>query len=162
METVELGVVLMFPATVVPEPGIASRTGDLPAHGAGSIIVIIATDAPLIPGQCARLAQRAGLGIARTGGVGEHFSGDLVLAFATGNAGLPTLDYGAAAPTAVSLRMLVDAHITALFDAVVEATEEAIVGALFAGETMSGRWGTAHALPADETVALLTRLGRSH
>ena len=54
----------------------------------GSIIVVVATDAPLLPHQCARLAQRAALGIARTGGAGENSSGDLLLAFATGNRGL--------------------------------------------------------------------------
>ena len=56
-----------------------------PARGAGSIIIVVATDAPLLPHQCRRLAQRAGFGVARTGGVGEHTSGDLFLCFATGN-----------------------------------------------------------------------------
>ena len=56
--------------------------------GSGSIIVLLATDAPLLPGQCERLARRAGFGIARTGGMGEHSSGDFALCFATGNAGL--------------------------------------------------------------------------
>ena len=65
-------------AKVVPLPGV-------PDEGAGSIIVVVATDAPLLPHQCARLAQRAALGIARTGGVGEDSSGDLLLAFAVGN-----------------------------------------------------------------------------
>ena len=149
-----------FGMDVVPEPDVAGECGGRPPHGAGSIIVIVATDAPLLPGQCARLAQRAGLGIARTGGAGEHYSGDLFLAFATGNRSMPTLDYGAAVPTTVELRMLVDDHITPFFDAVIEATEEAIVSALFAGETMAGRWGTAHALPIEDVVAILDRAGR--
>jgi D-aminopeptidase len=145
-----------FPATVVPTPGAAPQ----PHPGAGSIIAIVATDAPLLPGQCARLAQRAGLGVARTGGVGEHYSGDLFLAFATGNRSLPSLDYGSDPPITAELRMLVEGHMTPLFDAVVEATEEAIVSALFAGTTMAGRRGTAHALPARETIAILADAGR--
>ena len=62
---------------------------DPAAPGAGSIIVLVATDAPLLPGQCERVARRAAFGIARTGGVGEHWSGDLILAFSTANRGLP-------------------------------------------------------------------------
>jgi D-aminopeptidase len=129
-------------------------------EGSGSIIVVIATDAPLLPHQCQRIAQRAGLGIARTGGVGEHTSGDLFLCFATGNRGLTAGELGHADPLTVPLTMpltmLTDAYITALFDAVVEATEEAIVNALFSAETMVGRDGiTAHALPADLAVPLL-------
>jgi D-aminopeptidase len=152
----------------IPVPAVGGeRAGQVPASGsgqpapgAGSIIVIIATDAPLLPGQCARLAQRAGLGVARTGGVGEHYSGDLFLTFATGNRSLPSLDYGSEPPVTIELRMLVEGQITPLFDAVVEATEEAIISALFAGETMAGRWGTAHALPVQETIAMLADAGR--
>lgn len=104
------------------------------------------------------LAQRAGLGIARLGAGGEHFSGDLLLAFATGNRGLPVSDYGADAPRTVPLQMLSDTHITALFDAVADATEEAILNALLAAETMTGRDGiTAYALEA----AALTEALRS-
>jgi D-aminopeptidase len=124
--------------------------------GAGSIIVLVATDAPLLPHQCARLAQRAGLGIARTGGVGENDSGDIFLAFATGNAGLRAEALGAEAPHAIELRMLPNERITPLFDAVVDATEEAIVNVLLAAETMTGRDGvTAHALPAERLAELL-------
>src|SRR6185295_480445 len=65
------------------------RRGRTVLPGSGSIIVVIATDAPLLPHQCERLAQRAGLGIARAGGTGGHTSGDLFIAFATGNR-LPT------------------------------------------------------------------------
>jgi D-aminopeptidase len=126
----------------VPDP-----YGRVPPGG-GSIIVLVATDAPLLPVQCERLAQRAGLGIARVGGVGEHSSGDLFLAFSTGNRGLPSADYGADAPLSIPVRMLANNYITALFDAVVEATEEAIVNALCAAETMTGaRGATAYELP---------------
>ena len=72
---------------VVPSPWDEERlpTSGLPPAGSGSIIVVVATDAPLLPHQCERLAQRAGLGIARAGGTGGHTSGDLFIAFATGN-----------------------------------------------------------------------------
>jgi D-aminopeptidase len=137
---------------------IAAPLPSAPAEGGGSIIVVVATDAPLLPHQCARLAQRAGLGIARLGAGGEHFSGDLFIAFATGNRGVPASDYGAAGPATVQLTMLADTHITPLFDAVVDATEEAILNALLAAKTMTGRNGvTAHALTAYALAEALTR-----
>ncbi len=126
----------------IPVPADSGDAGP----GAGSIIVIVATDAPLLPHQCARLAQRPGLGIARTGGVGEHTSGDLFLCLATGNRGM-TPGAVTSGTTAFTLTMLADAHITPLFDAVVEATEEAIVNALLAADTTAGRDGlVAHGL----------------
>ena len=119
--------------------------------GAGSIIGIVATDARLLPHQCDRLAQRVGLGVARMGGLGENSSGDLFLAFATGNRGLVTTD------GEVALRMLPNERIDGLFAAVVDATEEAILNALLAAETMTGRNGnTVHALEPElllETLA---------
>jgi D-aminopeptidase len=143
------------PPSEVPLPGAASRTG------AGSIIAVVATDAPLLPTQCKRLAQRVGLGIARTGGVGEHYSGDIFIAFSTANRGLPAVEMGDTSPLTVTLTMLSNPHITSLFDAVVEATEEAIVNALLAAETMTGRDGiTAHALGADRLAALMRRHNR--
>lgn len=128
-----------------------------PAQGGGSIIVVIATDAPLLPHQCERLAQRSGLGIARLGAGGEHFSGDLFIAFATGNADLPASDYGGKCPTVVPVSMLTDGHITELFDAVTDATEEAILNALLSAETITGRDGiTAHALTPELLAEALT------
>jgi D-aminopeptidase len=125
------------------------------AQGGGSIIVVVATDAPLLPHQCTRLAQRASFGIARTGGVGEHFSGDLVLAFATGNR-LRGSDYGAPVPDTQPVTMFSDAGIDPLFDAVVEATEESILNALVAAQTMTGRDDTrAHAIPHERLVKVL-------
>jgi D-aminopeptidase len=133
----------------IPESEVPGPYGGVPA-GAGSIIVLVATDAPLLPVQCERLAQRAGLGIARVGGVGENSSGDLFLSFCTGNRGLPSADYGAEAPLTIPVEMLANNYITPLFDAVVEATEEAIVNALCAAETMTGVNGsTVHQLPLD-------------
>jgi D-aminopeptidase len=143
-----------IPADVVPLPGAPG------AQPGGSIIVLVATDAPLLPGQCERLAQRAGLGIARVGGVGENSSGDLFLCFATGNRGLPAGDLASENPLTVPLKMVPNGHITPLFDAVVEATEEAILNALCAAETMSGHGGTvAHELPADLLVDAMARRG---
>ncbi len=136
-----------IPVGEVPAPGPAE-----PAVG-GSIIAVVATDAPLLPGQCERLAQRAGLGVARMGGVGEDSSGDLFLAFATGNGGL-------ASSAPVSVRMLANEQMTPLFDAVVEATEEAIVNALCVAGTMTGRDGaTAYELPLERAREILARRG---
>jgi D-aminopeptidase len=111
------------------------------AEAEGSIIVVVATDAPLLPHQCTRLAKRSALGIARTGGAGENSSGDFALAFATGN----RLRNG----ESVSVEMLANERIDPLFIATIEATEEAIVNALLSAETMTGRSGTVHALPVD-------------
>jgi D-aminopeptidase len=122
---------------------------------AGSIIVVLATDAPLLPHQCQRLAQRAGLGVARTGGAGEHSSGDLFIAFATGNRGLAVEDRASGRPFSRELRALEDAWISPLFWAAVEATEEAIVNALVAAKTMAGADGhVAHRLPHDRLVEI--------
>ncbi len=105
--------------------------------GMGSIVVILATDAPLLPHQCQRLAQRASIGIARTGGGTEDSSGDVFLAFATGNRDLPTADYGRKdAPFTTGLSMVNNDHISGLFAAAAEAVEEAIINVLLAGEDM--------------------------
>ena len=126
----------------------------------GLAALVVGADAPLLPGQCERLAQRAGLGIARVGGVGENSSGDLFLCFATGNRGLPAGDIAANNPLTVPLRMVPSGHITPLFDAVVEATEEAILNALCKAETMTGHQGTvAYELPTDLLVGTLERRG---
>jgi len=132
-----------------------------PAPGSGSIIVIVATDAPLLPHQCERLAQRAGLGIARMGGTGANSSGDLFLAFATGNDGLPHTSFAEDGRTTVDVRSVNDHVIGGLFDAVIEATEEAIVNALVAAETMTGVSDhRVEALPHDRLVQLLRKYNR--
>jgi D-aminopeptidase len=107
-------------------------------QGAGSIIAIVATDAPLLPHQCRRLAQRAGLGVARTGGAGENSSGDGFLCFSTANRNLPANALDADPPRTFDVTVLADDYIDPLFYAVIEATEEAIVNALVAGESMTG------------------------
>jgi D-aminopeptidase len=126
--------------------------------GSGSIIGIVATDAPLLPLQCRRLAQRASFGVARTGGVGENSSGDLFLAFATGNRGMARLADDA--PAVADVRTLANSAMNPLFDAVVEATEEAILNAILASPTMTARGRTAHALPTDRLLAALEKYGR--
>jgi D-aminopeptidase len=130
--------------------------------GSGSIIGILATDAPLLPHQCARLAQRAGLGVARVGGTANNSSGDLFLAFATGNRGMPSaVADPSSAPPVADVRMVPDSRMTPLFKAAVEATEAAIVNALLAAETMTGRDGvTAFALDPELLVDTMARFGR--
>jgi D-aminopeptidase len=123
----------------------------LPLEGAeaGSIIGIVATDAPLLPHQCDRLAQRAGLGVGRMGGTAAHSSGDLFFAFATGNRDLSS-------EGVIPLEMLSDSKITPFYDAVIESTEEAILNAMLAAETMTGRDGnTVHALEPELLVQVL-------
>ena len=153
-----------IPVADVPSPYADiedDESVDVPPAGSGSIIVIVATDAPLLPHQCERLAQRAGLGIARMGGTGAHSSGDLFLCFATGNRTLPRTSFRTDPRVTVDIRALNDFAIGPLFDATIEATEEAILNALVAGATMTGRDGiTAHALPHDRLVATMARFGR--
>ena len=116
----------------------------------GSIIVVVATDAPLLPHQCARIAQRSALGIARTGGAGENSSGDFALAFATGNR----------TPEQSPLDLVPNDEIDPLFYATIEATEEAIVNALLNAETMTGRGGTVHSLPPETLAELIAAAER--
>jgi D-aminopeptidase len=147
---------------VVPVPqrpaGFASPGVDVRVpEGSGSIIVVVATNAPLIPTQCERLAQRAALGIARVGGVGENYSGDIAIAFATGN-DVPSHD-PVEHPLTVELSMVPNHWITPLFDAVVESTEEAIWNALVAADTMVGRDGVmAHGLEPELLLDAVARL----
>jgi D-aminopeptidase len=129
--------------------------------GAGSIIVVLATDAPLLPHQLRRLAQRAGLGIARMGGAGAHSSGDIFLAFSTANADKLESYKMEDGTDAFHVTMLPDGAMTDLFWGAIEATEEAIVNALIAAETMTGRDGiTAHALPHEDLLRIMTAYGR--
>ena len=131
-------------------------TDEVPSHrgrpsDAGSIIVVLATDAPLLPIQCQRLARRATTGLAWVGGIGANGSGDIFLAFSTGNA--------VATDAAVAeVRMLGADAMTPLFLAAAEATEEAILNALTAAETTTGFKGrTAHALPLDRLQEVMRR-----
>ena len=120
--------------------------GAPPAAEGGSAIVVLATDAPLLPSQCRRLAQRATIGVARVGGLGENGSGDIFMAFSTHN----RIATAGASCEPLGVRMLPPAALTPLFEAAAEATEEAIANALCAATTTSGIGGrVAHALPHD-------------
>lgn len=130
---------------LLPEPGKH-------ADGEGSIIVVVATDAPLLPMQLERLARRAALGIGRVGGAGENTSGDILLAFSTANPNV------ARSEDPVQLTMLPNDRMDPLFWATVDATEEAIVNAMIAAETMKGAGGnTVHALPHDRLREILKK-----
>jgi D-aminopeptidase len=130
---------------VVPAPWPEQRRS-------GSIIVVIATDAPLLPTQCRRIAKRATVGLARAGGIGHNSSGDIFLAFSTGNH-LPAEPRGRR-----FVEMLPHALLDPIFSATADATEEAILNALCAAETMGGRDGRiAHALPLDVLAEAIDR-----
>src|SRR5262249_24105706 len=126
-----------------------------PDAGPGSIIVVVATDAPLLPHQLKRLARRVPLGIGLTGGRGENSSGDSFIAFSTANP-----EAGKTTGTA-QLTMLPNERINPLLDAVVDATEEAIVNAMIAAETMTGIDGnTVFAIPHDRLKEILKKYNR--
>jgi L-aminopeptidase/D-esterase-like protein len=121
----------------------------------GSIIIVVATDAPLLPHQTKRLARRATMGLARTGATSGNGSGDIFIAFSTGNAG------AAAATQAVDVAMLPNDRLNAVFEAAVQATEEAIVNAMIGAETMTGVNGhTVTALPHDRLREVLKKYNR--
>ncbi|MEP7246096.1 MAG: P1 family peptidase [Gammaproteobacteria bacterium] len=140
----------------VPEfPAYAARQRPSASSDMGSIIVVVATDAPLLPHQLKRIARRASMGIARTGGTASNSSGDIFIAFSTansgsgGNDGLP------------SVKMLPNDRVTPFFEATVEATEEAIINALVAAQTMTGANDRrVIALPHDKLVSLLKKYNR--
>jgi D-aminopeptidase len=151
-----------LPVTDVPSP-YAGREGNGPGTaGAGSIVMIVATDAPLLPHQCRRVAQRAGLGMARTGGYARNSSGDFIVAFATGNRSLGVAaGTGRRTPRVVDIRMVPDDGLDGIFAAAVEATEEAIVNALLAAGTMRGVNGIqAHGLDGERVRRIMRRYGR--
>lgn len=142
----------------VPEPKLPETDGPAPA---GSIIVVLATDAPLLPTQLRRLAQRAGLGIAMLGAYGDHFSGDIFFAFSTADQGIPRQDYEAGGPLRLRAEWVSLPHFTPLLQAAAEATAEAILNAMLQAETMTGRDDvTAHALDGERLAALLDSYGR--
>jgi L-aminopeptidase/D-esterase-like protein len=136
--------------------GAEIAEGRVREQDSGSIIIVVATDAPLLPHQLKRLARRAALGLARTGSVAGNGSGDIFIAFSTAN--------GAAAAESknvASVQMVPNDAMGPLFEATVGATEEAIVNALVAGRTMTGfRGRTVPGLPHDKIRAILRRHGR--
>src|SRR6267143_1961942 len=121
----------------------------------GSIIIVVATDAPVIAHQLKRLARRAALGIARTGGMSGNGSGEIFIAFSTANPG------AAAESNAASVSMLSNRRIDDLFEATVFATEESVINAMVAAETMIGRdYHQTVALPHEELKQALRKYGR--
>ena len=144
---------------VEPRFGLAPCAGAAPPpprnEGQGSIIVVVATDAPLLPHQLKRVATRPSLGIGRMGGRGNNSSGDIFVAFSTANPGVA----GSKGNTRVE--MMPNDNMNALFAATIQATEEAILNALLAAETMTGADGVrVTALPHDRLLVALRKYGR--
>jgi len=135
--------------------GLELQNPSIRKEDRGSIIIVIATDAPLLPHQLKRLARRATMGLARDGSTSGNGSGDIFIAFSTAN---PV----AAAETGVpQLAMLPNDRMNPLFDAVVQATEEAILNAMYAAETMVGRDDhKVEALPVDRVREILKKYNR--
>ena len=123
--------------------------------GAGSIIVVVATDAPLLPHQLKRLARRVPIGIAKVGGYGSNSSGDIFIAFSTANS------EASSRSDIKEIKMLPNGRISTLFQATAQATEEAILNALIAAETMTGINGnTVYKLPHDRLKQILKKYNR--
>jgi L-aminopeptidase/D-esterase-like protein len=121
----------------------------------GSIIIVIATDAPLLPHQTKRLARRATMGLARTGSTSGNSSGDIFIAFSTGN------PRAAAAKAPASVSMVPNEELNPVFEATVQATEEAIINAMLGAETMTGVNGhRVAALPHDRLREVLRKYNR--
>jgi L-aminopeptidase/D-esterase-like protein len=135
-------------------PEYRTHTGNQ-GQEVGSIIVVVATDAPLLPHQLKRLARRAPMGIAKVGGFGGNGSGDIFIAFSTANPGV-------GARTGIpALQMLPNDRLSPLFLATVQATEEAIVNAMVAAETMTGINGnTKHAIPHERLKNIMAKYKR--
>jgi D-aminopeptidase len=123
---------------IIPSP--FEEEAETQPAGTGSVIVVLATDAPLLPTQCDRLAMRASIGLGRMGGGLDDGSGDIFFAFATSNRGIPRAGLSEP-PATVPLRMVTNDYMTPLFHAAAEATEEAILNALLAAGDMRGRDG---------------------
>jgi D-aminopeptidase len=144
----------------LPVENPQEETDWLGPPGAGSVIGVVATDAPLLPGQCKALARRVPLGLARTGTSGSHFSGDIFLAFSTANDDALTSRLVRATPQYASLRFIPWGLIDPFYTAVVQATEEAVVNALIAAETMVGADGRrSPGLPGEQVAALFAERG---
>ncbi len=148
------------PAVRAPGPRCDAAAGttnrdDEADEGQGSIIVVVATDAPLLPHQLKRIATRVSLGIGRMGGKGENSSGDIFVAFSTANA------HTAADTGLAHLTMIPNGRINPLFYATTQATEEAIVNAMLQAETMTGaNYARVYALPVDRLMAAMKKYGR--
>ncbi len=137
-------------------PGVPERADDAPTEETGSIIIVIATNAPLLPHQLKRIARRASLGLARTGSTSGNGSGDLFIAFSTANP-----EAGAQETSVAQVSALGNNVISPLFDATVQAVEEAVINALVAAETMTGIGGRrVAALPHDRLRQVMRKYNR--
>jgi D-aminopeptidase len=122
-------------------------------NGDGSCMIVVATDAPLTSRNLERLASRAILGLGRTGGIESNGSGDYVIAFSTAES--VRVPHQHAADLVTNIELKNDA-MSVLFQAVIEATEEAIINSLFTAETMTGRNGLViEALPVEKVIAII-------
>ena len=136
-----------------PAYDLAIREG--PERDVGSIIAIVATDAPVLPHQLKRIARRVSMGVARTGGIASNSSGDIFLAFST------AADLASTSDEISQVEVLPNAWMTRLFEATVQATEESIINALIAAETMTGiNDRTVNALPHDRLQDVLRKYNR--
>ena len=139
----------------LPRCGQAGAPPERPQPELGSIIIVVATDAPLLPHQLDRLVKRAALGLGREGSIASNFSGDIFVAFSTANAG------AAADKGTVALTMLPNERLDPLFSAAVQATEEAVTNAMLAAETMTGADDVrAYAIPHDRLREIMRKYNR--
>jgi D-aminopeptidase len=135
--------------------GRAMPGGEVRSKPAGSIIAIMATDAPLLPHQLKRLSRRVPIGLARTGAIGHNTSGDIFLSFSTANLAAFQSEAGMR-----SMEFLPNAELDDLFEAVAESVEEAVIDSMIANESMTGLGGCAvRALPHDKLLELLSHAG---
>jgi L-aminopeptidase/D-esterase-like protein len=147
-----------FPLADCSSPKAALTAGDDTAIADGSIIIIVATDAPLLPHQLKRLAKRPSLGLGRLGSIASDGSGDIFLAFSTANPGLKSVDDQAGRR---SVEMHPNDLLSPIFEAATQATEEAIVNALVAATTMDGADGVrVHGLPHERLREILAKYKR--
>jgi D-aminopeptidase len=145
----------LIPESEVPAAGLDVGEQALPP-GAGSIIVVVATDAPLLPDQCRRMATNAAVGLSRVGGGGSDPSGDIMIAFSTGNADIPGEYYRPGVPLTHTATSVPHQRLSPLLEAAADATEEAILNSLLAAEDMVGRGGvTSYALAPGRLAELL-------
>jgi L-aminopeptidase/D-esterase-like protein len=139
----------------IPRCGERSSTLERPSPELGSIIIVVATDAPLLPHQLERLVKRAALGLGREGSIASNYSGDIFIAFSTANRG------AAADSGQVSVKMLPNERLDPLFTATVQATEEAVTNAMIAAQTMTGADDIrANALPHARLIQILRKYNR--
>ena len=140
---------------VINDKPVASAENNSELSETGSIIVVVATDAPLLPHQLKRIAQRVSLGIGKNGGIGGNGSGDIFIAFSTAN----TSAFSRTKETSVT--MYSNDLMNELFAATIEATEEAIINALVAGKTMKGiNDNTVPGLPHEAVIKILKKYNR--